>query len=370
MSYHNLHTLKKGEFMIDLLVAAPGGLWASIINAFVSFITNYAWAIILLTIVIKLVLSPLDFMNKKVSRDNANMQATLAPQMARLQKQYGHDKNLLNQKTTELYKANGFNLGSSCLVMLVYLVITLVVFITLFTSLNSMAPYRTEAEYLNYRTAYTTAYNETSGDENEKLEAAQNAVLKAYDERSSSFLWIKNVWVSDTPFGNGVFTFDEYLDIVGNTVKTTADGENVKINKLEGAEKENFLANFKSEYNETMGVLLEERNGPNGYFIITILAVGTAILSQWLMQRKMASKARGNAGDQTTVKTNKFMMIFLPIVMGLITLFYNAVFGLYIIAGQLVTLATMPLFDYILDKHYAKKEKERDAKIRMDYSRK
>ena len=357
--------------MFELLVAAPTGLWASIINAFVSFVLNYAWAIILLTIVIKLVLSPLDFMNKKVSRDNANMQATLAPQMARLQKQYGHDKNLLNQKTTELYKANGFNLGSSCLVMLVYLVVTLVVFITLFTSLNAMAPYRTEAEYLNYREAYVQTYNDIVGTEDEKKEAAQNAVLKAYDNRSSSFLWIKNVWVADTPFGNGVFTFDEYLQLVGNNVKRSVDAENVKINKLETAEKETFIAEFKTEYNETMAVLIEERNGPNGYFIITILAVGTAVLSQWLMQRKMAAKTRSsNPAEQTTVKTNKFMMIFLPIVMGVITLFYNAVFGLYIIAGQLVTLLTFPIIDAILDKYYAKKAKERDDKIKMDYSRK
>ncbi|MBR4407676.1 MAG: membrane protein insertase YidC [Clostridia bacterium] len=357
--------------MTNLLVSAPTGLWATIINAFVDFVFNYAWAIILITIIIKLVLSPLDFMNKKVSRDNAKMQATLGPQMAKLQKQYGHDRNLLNQKTTELYKANGFNLGGSCLVMLVYLVVTMVVFISLFTSLNAMAPYRTEAEYLNYRTAYTTAYNAESGDETAKVEAGRQAVLKAYDERSSSFLWIKNVWVSDTPFGNGVFTFDEYLKIVGNKVKTSADDQNIKINKLDKADKEVFLTEFKADYNETMGVLLEERNGPNGYFIITILAVGTAILSQWLMQRKMVQKTHSsNPADQTTVKTNKFMMVFLPIVMGLITLFYNAVFGLYIIAGQLVTLLTFPIIDKLLDKHYAKKDKERDEKIKMDYSRK
>lgn len=358
--------------MIDLLVSVPTGMWATIIDAFVSFLTNYAWAIILLTVCIKLVLSPLDFMNKKVSRDNTRMQAVLAPQMAKLQKQYGHDKNLLNQKTTELYRANGFNLGGSCVVMLVYLVLTMVVFITLFTSLNSMATYRTENEYLDYRTAYVTAYEAEQGDETAKIAAGQTAVLKAYDSRNSSFLWIKNVWRADSPFSSAVYTFDEYLDAIGNKVRTEAGGENINIKKLSGNEKEAFIAEFKAEYDATMKVLIEKRDGPNGFFIITILAVATGFFSQWFMQRKMSKKSAGEAGNnaQVTVKTNKFMLIFLPVLMGVITLFYNAVFGLYIIAGQLVSLATFPLIDLILDKIYAKKDLERDKKIRMDYSRK
>ena len=42
---------------INLLGAAwPGGLWATLIKLFYSFITNYAWAIIVFTLCLKLLL--------------------------------------------------------------------------------------------------------------------------------------------------------------------------------------------------------------------------------------------------------------------------------------------------------------------------
>ena len=73
------------DFMSTLMVDAPSSLWTSIIGFFESGIANFALVIILLTICIKLVLSPLDFLNKKVARDNSRMQAVIAPQMAKLQ---------------------------------------------------------------------------------------------------------------------------------------------------------------------------------------------------------------------------------------------------------------------------------------------
>ena len=80
----------RGYILENLLmfVSEPTGLWQTLINFFEDFLLNYAWAIILLTICIKLILTPLDFLNKKVARDNARMQAAVAPQMAKLQKQY------------------------------------------------------------------------------------------------------------------------------------------------------------------------------------------------------------------------------------------------------------------------------------------
>ena len=76
---------------INLLVATPSGLWTTILNAFESFLLNYAWAVILLTILIRIVLIPIDFVRQKSSRDNMRMQATIGPQLQSLQKKYGHD---------------------------------------------------------------------------------------------------------------------------------------------------------------------------------------------------------------------------------------------------------------------------------------
>lgn len=353
--------------LVNLLVATPTGFWANIIGAFESFVVNYAWAIILLTICIKLILSPLDLMNKKVSRDNAKMQQVLGPQLKKLQKQYANDRNTLNQKTSELYKSSGLNMGGSCVVMLVYMALTLVIFISLFTALNTMSSYKIEEQYLQLKDAYYVAYN-AEADVAQKETAGQNAVLELYDARDSSFLWVKNIWVADNPWTNAVSTFENYLKTVGDNVRLDiTDAESVKYSELDDAPK---LA-FENEYNLITAPLLEQRNGVNGYLVTAVLAIATAFFSQYLMQRKLAGKKASESGaENPTQQTNKIMLIVLPVVMGLITLFYNAVFGFYIIAGQIVSLFTFPIIDKILDKYYDKKERQKEEKIKVDYRRK
>lgn len=353
------------DFISTLMVDTPSSLWTSIIGFFESGIANFALVIILLTICIKLVMSPLDFLNKKVARDNSRMQAVIAPQMAKLQKQYGHDKNLLNQKTAELYKSNGFSMGSSCIVMLTYLILTIVIFFTLFSTLMGSTSYRIEKQYLDLREAYVT----TQGTTEEK----QNAVLELYDQRDSKFLWVQNVWFPDNPWTQSVPTFDEYLSLVGDKVKTdNSQTESTSLSALKAEDQsayETFIADFRDEYNEVMLVVQTERGGVNGYLITALLAVGTAFLSQYLMQRKNLSRAQAEAVNNQP-GMNKAMLIIMPVVMGLFTLFYNAVFGMYIIAGQIVSMLTFPIFDKILDKIDAKKQKKAEEKIKVDYSRK
>lgn len=353
---------------INLLIATPSGFWANIINAFVSFVFNYAWAVILLTICIKIILSPLDLVNKKFTRDNAKLQAKMAPQLAKLQKQYGHDKNLLNQKQAELYRSNSKNLGGSCFVMLIYLTITLVVFFTLFSSLNSMSAYKIEDQYLNLKNTYETTYTNTTGTEQEKTDIAEQAVLEQYDARNTSFLWIQNVWLADTPWKNSIMNFDQYLAIVKNNMKINLnDTEFVVYSELSTEQQEEI----KADYEKVMNVLMEKRNSPNGYLLCTILAVVTAILSQYFMQKKNTKKQNQNSAENPmSAGTNKIMLILLPIFMGLITLFYNSVFSLYIIAGQLVSLLIFPITDKILDKIDDNKRKKEEEKIRVEYSRK
>ena len=353
------------DYIATLMVAEPTGIWATIIAFFEGIFNSYVLGIILLTIIIKLVLSPLDFLNKKVARQNSQMQAVIAPKMADLQKKYGHDKNLLNQKTAELYRSNGFNMGSSCVVMLTYLILTIVIFFTLFSTLMASTPYRVEQQYLQLRQSYV----QTVGSEEDR----QQAVLQTYDARDSKFLWIQNVWFADNPWTSAVPTFDSYLGIVGDNVVREAGGQATSLSQLKAqsqADYDAFIAEFRAEYEEVMTVVQQERGGVNGYLLTALLAVGTAFLSQFLMQRQNLKKVARKGGDATQATTNKAMLIILPIVMGLFTLFYNAVFGMYIIAGQIISMLLFPLFDKILDKLDDKKQKQQDEKIKVEYSRK
>jgi YidC/Oxa1 family membrane protein insertase len=89
---------------------------------------SWAWAIVLLTIIIRVVLIPLTWRQIKSMRA---MQA-LQPQLKGLQEKYKTDKQLLNQKTMEFYRENKVSPFGSCLPLL----LQMPVFIGLFYMLR------------------------------------------------------------------------------------------------------------------------------------------------------------------------------------------------------------------------------------------
>lgn len=87
-------------------------------------VPNYGLAIIVMTILVKLVLYPLTA--KQIASTNAMME--LQPKMKAIQEKYKDNKQLLNQKIGELYKAQGVNPLSGCLPLLVQMPIMLGIF--------------------------------------------------------------------------------------------------------------------------------------------------------------------------------------------------------------------------------------------------
>lgn len=83
--------------MNDFLVA--------ILNGINSVIHNYGWSMVVFTLLIKLILLPLDYKSRKSMRRMTKLQ----PQIAKLQKKYANDKEKLNQKSAELYRKEGIN---------------------------------------------------------------------------------------------------------------------------------------------------------------------------------------------------------------------------------------------------------------------
>ena len=93
--------------------------------------SGWSWAlsIVGLTLVIRAALIPLFVKQIKSSR---NMQL-IQPKVKELQKKYGHDREMLAQKTMELYKDSGTNPFASCLPIFLQMPI----FLALFRLLNS-----------------------------------------------------------------------------------------------------------------------------------------------------------------------------------------------------------------------------------------
>jgi YidC/Oxa1 family membrane protein insertase len=75
---------------------------------------NWGWAIVAMTIIVRLVLFPLTFKGMV----SMNKLKELAPKVKELQKKYGDDKQKLNMHMMELYKKHGANPMGGCLPIL------------------------------------------------------------------------------------------------------------------------------------------------------------------------------------------------------------------------------------------------------------
>ena len=357
---------------INLLGATwPGGLWASLIKIFYSFITNYAWAIIVFTLCLKLLLSPIDFLQKRSTAKMQKANATIQPEMEKLQKRYANNQKLLQQKQAELYKKNGVNMGGSCFIMLLYMVSTLVIFMTLFNSMGTISRFKITDQYEQLKTTYYNSVSintenknylelvsELEGVNDTKKAAAEQAVVDKYEEIKDSWLWVKNIWISDS-VANRIPDFNAYINASGTVFEDVENGP--KADELKAAAEQ--------EYKIIMNSLLTNHNGVNGYYILSILAVGISVLTQVFSAKMMQPKSKNPYEPKTKQKTNWFMMILLPAIMLVFTLTSSAAFSVYIITSSLVSTLLMPLVMFISNKMDSKAEQKRKDAIKVDYRR-
>lgn len=99
---------------------------------FYSILHNYGLAIILLTIIIKLMMHPINLKSLKSMKAMQELQ----PRLKELQAKYKGDKERLNQETMQLFKAHKVNPMGGCLPMLLQLPIYIALYKVLWNSIE------------------------------------------------------------------------------------------------------------------------------------------------------------------------------------------------------------------------------------------
>jgi len=98
--------------MFDYLITRPMG-W--IIQLIYNLVSNYGLAIILFTIIIKLILLPLNVRSQKAMKKQQKIQ----PILQQLQEKYKNDQEKLQREMMKLYKDNNISMMGGCLPMLI-----------------------------------------------------------------------------------------------------------------------------------------------------------------------------------------------------------------------------------------------------------
>ncbi|MBO7288573.1 MAG: YidC/Oxa1 family membrane protein insertase [Clostridia bacterium] len=116
--------------MFELVKVPIGYLLGWIYN----LIPNYGWALIVFTLVVKLLLLPLGL---KQQKSMTKMQA-MQPKITALQEKYKNDQQKLSQETMKLYKEYGVSPMGGCLPMLIQLPILFALYRVLYRPLTYM----------------------------------------------------------------------------------------------------------------------------------------------------------------------------------------------------------------------------------------
>lgn len=321
------------EMLTNFSLVLGFDLWHTLISWFGSWITNYGWAIIVFTIALKLVMSPLDIYQRISTKKQQKFQTAMQPELQAIQVKYANNKEKLNQETAKVYKKYNFNVGGMCFSMLITMGLSMVIFFTLYSSLRSYGTDKLYDSYAQLDKTYVEAIGDKTYEELNDVEKNSLKVIieKEYEELSeqNSWLWVKNVWKKDTNESQFV-NFDDYASHY----------------KITGEDK----TAAKARYDYIVKTIDGEETQSNGYYVLIILAVAISFLTQWLSTKVTMPKG------QKLNSMNKIMMCVIPAIMAILASTSNVVFTLYIIINSLMSAIITTILTIVMKPKNGKEE--------------
>ena len=365
--------------MISFLAAlqVPDLNWVgSIVAALYNWVGNYGWTVLLFTVILKVITLPLDYWQRSSAKKNAIKMQQMKPMMDKIDKAYGANVKGAQQEKQKLMKKFGYSMFSSCLPTLV----TLVVFIIMFSGLTSYSSHANVKEYNQLVEAYH--YNLVveaqeqgievgdqlkavvadgvyqAGDWSEEAEQLfvselqpkialllntdaekYNAIIEGTkipvaafaEENRESFLWIKNIWRADT----WQSVMPDYNEFTNGGMGTTG---------IEGA--------IQTEYDIIYDAVTTYAGGYagaawNGLLILPVLAVALSFFSM-----KMTQKTQMIGTDPQSQATSKMMTLMMPLMMSFFILLYTAALGVYIVGNSILSMITTVALTPIINRKY------------------
>ena len=313
-----------------------------------SWVGNWGWAMVVFTVMIRLVLTPLDIKSRVSMRKTQKLQ----PQLTALQKKYANDKEKLNAKTAELYKKEHINPLSSCLPLL----LTWPILIAVFGAMRMAA--------------------------NKELLIQLTQILNNEIPTLEKWLWIKNLWMPDSLFAAAMPDLNTLRQIPADQWQTWFNGLDqanlpVLIRELgltvDSFSQANLAETIQSVFTAmqqnagyvkavagnpswSFNLLITQATVINEYNGLLLLPVLSAV-SQMAMTKIMGAAQQQPAAQGQGAGTGKFMQYFFPIFSMVICLSYSSAFALYWVAGNLTSMVQT----YAINKYLDNKEKAASA---------
>ncbi len=326
-------------------------LLLTLIKALHSIINNYALTIIVFTILIKLVVMPL---NLKSRRSTMRM-SSLAPKQKALQEKYKDDQEKLNQKIQELYRKEGVNPMGSCLPML----ISMVILFAMFYALRTFANEQLVSQFLTF-------YHNPEIDPHTLVEP---------------FLWIKNLWMPDSPFATympdvqslRMVDFKVWNDVSAKLVAAGTIPE--ALNFANANDLTNYITQVVTPFVSSaayapyiapvvglgnlniMGIIrFSIYQEGNGWFLLPILSV----VSQIFMQKLTMKNTQMDPSQESSQKMMIYVMTFMSLYF---CASYNSAFALYWVVSNIYAIIEQIGFNKYFEQQDRKASKAEEVGI-------
>lgn len=295
---------------------------------------NFGWTVVVFTIILRFALLPLDIWQKFSMRKQQKKMAALQPKLAKIQKQYANNPEMLRQKQYELQRSSGVNMLASCLPMIV----TMVVFFVVFAGFRALVVYDNQLIVARLNDAYNEMV--AAGASAEEINAHLAAMYQP-----EGWLWIKNVHMSD--IGTNVIPSYE------NFISSGWGGINATLPNGLSASYETLVGPAMEIYNKQS---FWDVARWNGYFVLPILAIATSFLSTMLLQKMQpqTNMAVDEEQQKAQQKSMKMMNYIMPLMLGVFAIMYSAAFAIYYVVSNILSTLTSVIFNLIIKKVDAK----------------
>lgn len=374
----------------------------TLIRWLITSVGSVGVGIILFSIILKVIVLPFDVYQRiSMRKQNLKMKENQA-RMEKLQKQYANDKDKYNQKVMEMYKESGISMFSSCLPM----ILSLVIFIVAINAFNAYSQYANVENYNRMVNAYNAkveslceelkedydgVYDEQNNlyrfdadklytkeeiktfvddaikkDETKTRESAikeyfrsegQTAVLSAYETdviKHTSFLWIKNIWATDASYTHPVLDYKKFEAEVSRQKFEISKGLTTDFTGVK-----DYTNAYKADtYDTITGKLTTQKTQANGYYILIALSIGTILLQQWISMAGQKEQQKYSSVDGQGASQQKMTLIIMTVMFAIFSFMYSSAFSIYMITSNLLALVSTLVINKIVDVTESKKEEK------------
>ena len=312
------------------------GLFQNILEWIYTWIGNYGWSVVVFTLLVRLVLLPLDIKSKKGMRAMSRVQ----PKVQALQKKYANDKDKLNLTLNELYRKEHVSPMAGCLPML----ISLPILWFMFGAMRDMGNEQTIQMILSI------------------METGEVPAMEGW-------LWIKNVFQPDSFMSTILPTVDSLKQITavnGSAILTEANITAAK-EFLATAEYAAIAAEYGANAFQsiqlnlvffkpvlTLPTSFANLKFANGLFILPLLAGVSQFLMTSITNGKQNKQQDSELSAEQQAANNAmnsgFMKWFFPIFSLWICAGYNAAFAIYWMAANVIQILQQLLVNWYFDR--------------------